>query len=228
MLSPVSPQPSLPMVPNGLFGDWGWSHSHFWGPGLFLRSWFIFKKWRSAKRGELSYLTNWCPEHINTSTAVSAHIILIWRLYQKPTFEAVGDEGPYSNYLPVPLPLDWGEVLMAKHVLHEFPLMEVVGTLLGQVSCRLSVSQGMRGAEVMDKVSKNAFPKLSSKRQEWTRIGTVAAWRSVDMRWDRWAHRKWWEDLANGQVELEDTTEEIEVGKDGEICRCRLGGISLV
>lgn len=97
---------------------------------------------------------------------MSAHIILIWRLYQKPTFEAVGDEGPYSNYLPVPLPLDWGEVLMAKHVLHEFPLMEVVGTLLGQVSCRLSVSQGMRGAEVMDKVSKNAFPKLSSKRQE--------------------------------------------------------------
>lgn len=70
---------------------------------------------------------------------MTAHITLIWRLYQKPTFEAICDVGPYSNNLPMPLPLDWGEVLMAKHVLHEFPLMEVVGTLVGQVPCRLGM-----------------------------------------------------------------------------------------
>lgn len=80
--------------------------------------------------------------------------------------------GLYSNNLPMPLPLDRGEVSMANVVLHEFPLMEVGGDLAGTGSLQSGdgsqplVSQGMRGAEVMGKVSKNTFARYSSERQE--------------------------------------------------------------
>lgn len=80
--------------------------------------------------------------------------------------------GPYSNNLPMPLPLDRGEVPIAKLISHESPLMEVGGDLAGTGSLQggdgsqPSVSQGMRGAKVMDKVSKSTFPRHRSNRQE--------------------------------------------------------------